>query len=321
MQELIDLYLFLPVYNRGNLTASFLEHIIPLVPPQYCLKPIILDDRSTDNTVDLALSVCPKSEVVTLSGTDYWGGSLNRIRNFICSANHPLKSNHIYMVCNDDIRFQGESLAEPLRIISSRSVISVSTIFINSSFSYDLEADFMYKASRIEPMQYFDASIGKFIQTYDPELVNVCETRALITTAEPWLSSNPIPRDVPHYLSDFWLTYSFAKNGYQITYPPSFVCLNSLLTTNNNNLQSLLEPTSGLSGYFPKENLGKMLSTLCASVRILSPAYAPAWIAFLGAFSRQKNLQLVLLRYRIIYAMGSLLVYFSRFLCLANSPL
>lgn len=313
--ECIDLYLFLPVFNRGRLTANFLAHILPLIPSGYSLKPVLLDDRSTDNTIIDALFVCPDALVIQLSGRDYWGGALNRIREFICAINGKNNYNHLYMVCNDDIRFSIDSLAEPLRIVDPSIIVSANTIHIEDDLG-SLAACYSFSASidMYEPMNYFDPSTGRFLTTHDPALVNLCETHVLISTAHPWLCSSPVPNSIPHYLSDFWLTYSFFNNGFRIIYPQSFACFNSLATTKNHPCSFGVNNDLTLKIYKIKIYAFKLFGIFLSAAQVTSPSYAPAWITFLSSFSRQKNIGLILLKHRLLYLLGRVSCVFVKIL-------
>ena len=295
------------------MTAEFLRHVGELIPPEYILKPVILDDNSTDQTVSLALEVCPGALLLHTGGSSYWGGALNYIHYFISSLKIEERSSSLYMVCNDDIRFLAKSLLEPLSAVKEKQIVAIRTVFVNkcilSDFSEFYANPFAFEP---EPFLCFDPLHGCFTHTSDASKANVCDTRALLTTAEPWLSVSSIPSSIPHYLSDYWLTYSFSSMGYKINFLSSFVCVNSLLTTNN-------APSSpsgfghvrvpGLISFIVDYTL-KLYVASSAAVSKTSPSYAPAWICFLTRFSRQKNLDFVIAKYCLLYLLGRALAVF-----------
>jgi hypothetical protein len=308
----IFLYVFLPVYNRGALTANFLAHLIPLIPECYCLRPVLLDDSCTDNTVNLAKVVCPNLRVIRLSGSDYWGGALNSVKQYICSLNSSDHQKNIYMVCNDDVRFHPMSLVSALSVLGDDLVISPVTILVKDDFraADSVFAD-TFQAIRVEPMQVFDPLSGSFKQTVDPSSVNVCETRAMLTRSGPWLACSSIPSDIPHYLSDYWLTYDFFMNGFHIRYPSDFICYNSVTTTRNlaSKKKSSSREVSGVLLDLLPAKVRRKLHNCVSSVHKTSPFYAPAWIRFLKTFSNQKHLRWVLLKNYLCYWLGCLLIF------------
>jgi glycosyltransferase involved in cell wall biosynthesis len=311
---LINLYLFLPVYNRGRLTANFLEHIKPLIPECYLLRPIILEDCCTDNTVELAKLVCPDLHVIRLSGSHYWGGALNSIRDYIRSSRCKAGDNDIYMVCNDDVRFHPHSLAKALTLVKENLIVSALTVLVEDDFvSADSVHASSYDEHDVESMHYFDPSSGAFKPTANSSLVNICETRAMLTTAAPWLECLPIPVSIPHYLSDYWLTYDFSNKGFRIKHPIDFICYNSLITTQNTfgKDQQHFEIVGLNRGWF-RERLRNYVLSCLSSVTKTSPSYAPAWITFLSAFSCQPNLPWILFKHRTQFVLGIILLSLKR---------
>lgn len=300
------IYLFLPVYNRGRLTANFLEHVAPLIPAGYQLKPILLDDGCTDNTVELATRAYPSMRVVKLSGSHYWGGALNEIASYIRCLHFQGQGSNIYMICNDDVRFHPDSFATALPLVRDDLIISPVTALVNDNFnSPDSVRASSYSIFGVDSMYYFDRTTGSFKATNETDVVNICETRAMLTKASPWLNCPLIPSSVPHYLSDYWLTYEFFNRGYQIKYPYGFICYNSILTSKN-------KPYVSSSGkfVFNLEGVCERIKTIALSclwsVPKTSPSYAPAWITFLSKYSRQQDLSCIILKHRIKFLVGSI---------------
>jgi GT2 family glycosyltransferase len=307
----LSLYVFLPVYNRGRLTANFLSHLKPLIPPCYQLRPVLLDDHCTDNTIDLARLVCPCLEIVNLSGSDYWGGALNAIKKYINSLSLADHQNNIYMVCNDDIRFCPGSLISALSAVTPDVVIAAKTIFVKDDFNSIMSVhDFKYSTLEVQIMYLFDPLVGSFRPTNDPSRVNICETRAMLTRADPWLSCAFIPPAIPHYLSDYWLSYNFTLNGFRIKYPIDFICYNSLVSTRNTGQysSSFLEKVSFLGRILNK--IKSFIFGCASSVNKSSPSYAPAWACFLKCYSKQKHLRLILIKYWFRFYFGHVLAFF-----------
>jgi glycosyltransferase involved in cell wall biosynthesis len=295
-----NLHVFLPVHNRGNLTANFIRHFLRLIDPNSPCQFWILDDGCTDNTIELALKQIPGAAIIKLSGSAYWGGALNAIRKIIVNRHVEGFRYEHYLVCNDDIRFPLDSLSIAMNSVSDSNVVCALPEMIDHNIL--LGDQIPHRASsRFKPMHRFDPICAQFVVEYNPLKVDTASTYAMLTTSDPWIASEPIPSSIPHYLSDWWLTYSFSKLGFAIVHPPGFDCFTSTLTTKNRvNVSALRHDL-----VFPYFKFRNWLKYARESVNPKSPSYAPAWITFLKRYSNTPILWIVLLRYRVAFFVGS----------------
>jgi hypothetical protein len=130
-------------------------------------------------------------------------------------------------------------------------------------------------------MQRFDSQRETFVDEYDRKRANVASTYAMLTTAAPWLDSEPIPASIPHYLSDYWLTHSFWRKGFAIVHPNEFRGVTCVSTTRNLPEQSF----SYLQGNRILIFLNRIYFKAIDAASVTSPHYAPAWAKFLESFS------------------------------------
>ena len=295
-----NLHVFLPVHNRGNLTANFIRHILSLVDSNAPCKFWILDDGCTDNTIELALKQEPGAAIIKLSGSAYWGGALNAIRKIIVNRHVEGFRYEHYLVCNDDVRLSLDSLSIAINSLSCSNVVCALSETIDHKL---LLSDQISKrtCSKHLPMHRFDSVSAKFVVEYNPCKADTASTYAMLTTSDPWIASEPIPSSIPHYLSDWWLTHSFSKLGFAIVHPPGFMCFTSALTTNN----QVNSPAVRHDFLFPLLKFRNWLKYARESVDPKSPSYAPAWITFLNRYSNHPRLWFVLLRYRLAFFIGS----------------
>jgi GT2 family glycosyltransferase len=66
-------------HNRSNLTLSSIENAIKFCPSDVNLEIFLLDDGSTDDTVDLVSSSFPEVKILVGDGTWYWAKSMSFI--------------------------------------------------------------------------------------------------------------------------------------------------------------------------------------------------------------------------------------------------
>lgn len=298
------LHIFLPVHNRGPVTATFISHVMAQIRNIIPYEVWILNDGCTDNTIELALEAFPAARVITLSGSAYWGGALNAIKQIIVNRHNDGFQHECYLVCNDDIRFSSGSLELALdALLPTYVVCALAETIEHDLFLSDniLRTD----PTPLLAMHRFDSSKGQFVVESDPLMVDVSSTYAMLTTVDPWLLSDPIPLTIPHYLSDWWLTYGFSKLGFKIVHPPGFTCFTSALTTNNKFTYS----TSDLVA-FPFLGWFRSLFMYAAySVDPRTPCYSPAWITFLRKHSNPTQFRISLFRYYFLFFLGSSLKF------------
>ncbi len=122
----------------------------------------------------------------------------------------------------------------------------------------------------------------------------------MISTKEAWLSAKKVPSVIPHYLSDYWLTYNLFKAGFLIVHPPDFVCRYWQESTRNK-----LSSCVGASWYQLK------LKALYQLVDAASPGYAPAWLAFWSQPPVRTKLALKILYLRLKHKFAQLMVAFK----------
>ena len=265
-----QLLILLPVHNRGSLTSEFISHIINDLVINIDVHFIIFDDGCTDQTLEMIHRVCPRAHTITLCGNAFWGGSINAAVLFIrryCDANPDKRP--LFMLCNDDIRFLSSySLLHAISMISSDTVACARIVNTLPACldKVDLSDD---QQANIQSPIHYERTTGTFSAsdtTSNPP--NVSSTWALLATSDAWLSFGSIPPSIPHYLSDYWLTYNLHRSGFNLLFPETFLCVTSSLTTRNSPLR-------------PSENIiSSIIRKLLSSANPCSPSYAPAWIAF-----------------------------------------
>jgi len=305
--KLTQLHIYLPVHNRGGLTASFISHFLSEINDELPFQFWILDDGCTDDTVDRVLGIMPSANIVSLDGKAYWGGALNAIHTLILERHRAGFVQECYLVCNDDIRFAHGALQIALSSLTNQRVVCCLSSVLDHQDLASFDNSVELASTQLPPMHRFDPSNGLFMQELNPSAVNVSSTYGMLTTLHPWMSVGMIPNSIPHYLSDWWLTYSFFMHNYSIVHPAGFLCYTSALTTNNHRIESRPRFRSGLKW------LLFALQHCLKSASLTSPSYAPAWITFLKQYSKEPGLFNRLLKLRLAFVLGIALRCFSPF--------
>ena len=253
----LPVFAFVPCHNRRSITLAFLKHLQHCWPSGVPLVIHVLDDGSTDGTADFIRSRWPEIYLHQLDGCQFWGGALNTIQNLL---KDPLvlgldpEADPWVMVVNDDIKFCSGSLERALDLLPNGDILAPA---IAGGWG------------RVA----FERATGRFIEFPSCGPSNVATTMATFLRRSTWLEAEPVPRGIPHYLSDYWFTHSLSCKGFRInTYSDFRICLRSDTT----------RPSGPLSSGWRAR---KTYWRACLDPR--SPDYIPASITFRRRFSSE----------------------------------
>jgi glycosyltransferase involved in cell wall biosynthesis len=302
-------------------------HVLEEVPSDYEFRLWIVDDGCTDNTIDLLSAICNPYAIIRLDGNAYWGGALNAIRSIVSKRlqvaedRNGNNSQQIVMVCNDDIRFQPHALKAGLLALDPAKVVCARCSA--ADFDPTLPSACPTSSQVANLMFFFDKEQGRFALTTNLSQVNVAPTYAIMSYAQAWSECRAIPCTIPHYLSDYWLTYEMHSNGFRLLFPDGFSCCSALGTTRNKRVPWPKAASVNLPAWTSWLHAIQACRPLAASLISyadpLSVAYAPAWITFLLAHSPKAAVSSASLRMLLFYVIGLALrgmLYPARFLSL-----
>ena len=120
------LYIFVPVFNRSNLTKLFIENIIKQSFENFILY--IIDDKSQDDTVEMVRSFSSLDKRINLIKTDgnkWWAGSLEFGLKKVYESGF-IKSHDFIAFMNDDVFIERNLLKNLLKVLvnNPNSIIS-----------------------------------------------------------------------------------------------------------------------------------------------------------------------------------------------------
>ena len=250
---------FVPCHNRRDITLAFLEHLQQSWPNNIGLVIHVLDDGSTDGIAAAIKARWPAVFLHRLDGKQFWGGALNTIQNLL---NDPLaigfdpEADPWVMVANDDLQFPQGSLDRAVDLLPECDLLSPA---IAGGWG------------RVA----FDRTSGRFLEFPECGSSNLATTMATFLRRSTWLQAEPVPKGIPHYLSDYWFTHNLCCKGFRITTDTKYRVIIRKDTT---------RPSGPLA---PGWRARRAYWRSCLDPR--SPDYIPAVITFRRRFSTEPH--------------------------------
>ena len=274
---MVSIFAFIPCYNRRSRTLHTLREIAAQLGDQHKLEIHLLDDLSSDGTAHAVYQEIKGSHIHRLSGKHFWGGSLNYVIDYcknVISPHHSPKSTAI-LIANDDLIFPDESaLSKGLNLLMSTNYDVIAPVLI------DFNDDGCTVRSVLQG-QYYDAKKNIYRPCMKGEPSNIAVTAATWFSLDAICQAEDIPRGIPHYGSDFWLTHQLNEKGIRIGIQPDYQIGRYAATTH----QSIARTKNW-----------KYWASCCNPK---SPDYLPASITFERRFNKQAHLSIRLLILKI----------------------
>lgn len=199
--------IILPVHNRSHITKKFIDCINKQKYTR--IQLIVIDDGSTDNTIDMIKKTLSKNialEVISGDGNLWWGGSLNEGYNFIFNNNNK-KNKDIVLIINDDTTFDENYISLGVKSLqkSPRSSL-VSSISIGEKSNKVVSSGVVVNWIKLS-----------FKDTNESKKINCLSTRGLFLYIEDFIKIGSFyPKLLPHYLSDYEYTIRAKNKGYNL---------------------------------------------------------------------------------------------------------
>jgi len=274
----MKIYAFIPCHNRAAITISTLESIDSQLSAEHQLEIHLLDDGSNDGTSRQALAKIECIKIHRLSGKHFWGGSLNYIIDFCQSViDHSNPNDVAILIANDDILLKdGEELKNGLQLLCQSNAGIIAPVLEEIGSQKE-------GLKQINCGIIYNSNCNHFVSLDEPGEVNVALTAATWFSLDAMLKAEKIPKGIPHYCSDFWLTHQLSQSGV-------------IIRTDNRYKVSRYAMTTRQS--YGRQSKIKYWRSCCDPK---SPDYLPAALMFESRFNRQQQLwrRLLILKIKI----------------------
>jgi GT2 family glycosyltransferase len=210
------LYILLPVFNRSITTQSFVQQLKSQSFQNFQL--ILIDDASTDDTIEKVLEILPNTIVLNGGGNSWWAGSLQLGYEYL---DNKVSQQFYILLINDDTDIDHLFLEKGYQLLKEypNSLIKATEIEKNN-----LQPPFRFV--------YANLLNNKFEVTNDVQKANCTTTRGLFMTGDVFKAIGGFyPQKLPHYLSDYEYTIRASAKGFNIICPSGLDVLIDLSKT------------------------------------------------------------------------------------------
>jgi GT2 family glycosyltransferase len=195
-------YILVPVHNRSAVTERFVDCLAAQTYKNNHL--ILVDDGSTDGTVEMVQAKIIELTVLKGSGDWWWAGSLQQGINWL--EKHGAEGRDIVLFANDDITFDADFLQKAVGILDNLDAALLLPHLRDEKTGLPEESG-------------VEADLQKltFNEAASPDKINCLPTRGLFVRMadlrriggfHPWL--------LPHYLSDYEFTIRAHRKGLRL---------------------------------------------------------------------------------------------------------
>lgn len=213
------IYILLPVHNRKDITTMFVKMLVNQTYKNYHL--VLIDDGSTDGTVDSIQEYLNDITVITGDGNLWWGGALHQ--GYLWVKNQLKDSSDAVLIINDDVLIDIDFLEKGLKILQG---CSSKTLVVAENFKQES------KDILIDSAVYINWNKLDFNLKVESGKANSSSTRGLFLNVVDFLTIGGFyPKALPHYLSDYEFTHRAYKKGFKIITNPSFKLFTAANTT------------------------------------------------------------------------------------------
>lgn len=196
-------YILLPTHNRVNTTVKFIECLKSQTYGKYEL--LLIDDASTDGTVDACVELLPQVHILRGNGDLWWAGSLQKGIEYLRTKIRP-KADDIIVMANDDTQFEADFLERGVRLLD----VNPRTLILPKWKMGDT-------GEIKETGAVYDPHNFTFRASKPGEEINLFTTMCLFMRWSDVLEIGGFyPKLLPHYNSDSEYTYRAYTKGFRL---------------------------------------------------------------------------------------------------------
>jgi GT2 family glycosyltransferase len=198
------IHVLLPVHNRAAVTVSFARALAGQTRTDYRL--VLIDDGSTDDTVERVRAVLPPERLVVVHGDGHlwWAGALQR-GYLLLAADQGVAEGDAVLIANDDMTFGPGFLAAGMLLLDAHPDAAIQAV------GHDL------LSGVVDRGVIASLSVLRFRAAGPGERANCLSTRGLLMRVGVLLASGGFrPRWLPHYLSDYEFTLRLRRRGVKL---------------------------------------------------------------------------------------------------------
>ena len=262
---------FIPCHNRKAQTLHTIGAVRSLSENLPDLRIHVLDDGSSDGTSEEIQANFDDVTVHQLSGKHFWGGALNYILDYLRELECGDDEVIYVLIMNDDLLLdQPSQLLNGFLSLKSGVADIVAPILIDIGIT-QTDHDPREQVLEVNYGLVYEPSTGAMRSLEQPGYSNLCVTAATWFSRNTLIKASKIPRGIPHYLSDCWLTHSLFRLGHQI------------ITLDSYQLKRWAKHTTQPT----RKDITMSYWQSCCNPK--SPNYLPAGSRFTRAFSKRKD--------------------------------
>ena len=197
------IHILLPVHNRADVTAQFVDALARQDMAEYRL--LLIDDGCTDDTVERVRAAIPPDKLRVLAGNGnlWWAGALQQGYEMLHAEG--AAPDDFVLIVNDDITFAHDFLRRGLEVLSERPGAAIQAVGVDRL------------TGTVDRGAVADLVRMRFSAATAVSPANCLSTRGLLMRASTFLSSGGFkPARLPHYLSDYEFTLRLRRQVVQL---------------------------------------------------------------------------------------------------------
>lgn len=201
-------FTLLPVHNRCEVTRGLVDGLRSQTYTNHHL--VLIDDGSTDGTVEMVREAIPGATVIRGRGDWWWAGALQQGLDWL-KAGGAARADDIILMINDDAVIEPDFMEKAVAILlkTDGSVLQARILSLDGQRILDDGMVFHEEKLSFEPC----AGI---------EPINCLTTNGMLVK---WKDLQRIgnfhPRLLPHYLSDYEFTIRAGRRGLKLLVDPA----------------------------------------------------------------------------------------------------